>query len=107
MSVDSLPAKAGKLPRKGGRVSPRAGYGGTRNTTRRATRRDRPSEIPPLSITPAPRALVARQRADALFHGIVRVASGAPSKPEALGHREYFIMYKHQDTPGLLQGCRS
>lgn len=47
------------------------------------------------------------QRAEALFREIVRVASGAPSKPEALGHREYFIMYKHQDTPGLLQGCRA
>src|SRR5204863_9549456 len=32
---------------------------------------------------------------------VVRVASGEQSKPEALGHREYFVMYKHQDTPGL------
>src|SRR5581483_686650 len=32
---------------------------------------------------------------------VVRVASGQPSKPEALGHREYFLMYKHQDTPPL------
>lgn len=38
---------------------------------------------------------------------IVRVASGEPSKPEALGHREYFVMYKHQDTPGLAEGCRA
>lgn len=34
------------------------------------------------------------------------VAAGAPSKPEALGHREYFIMYKHQSTPDLEGGCR-
>jgi altronate hydrolase len=38
---------------------------------------------------------------------IVRVASGQPSKPEALGHREYFVMYKHQDTPSLEAGCRA
>ena len=38
---------------------------------------------------------------------IVRVASGAPSKPEALGHREYFIMYKHQNTPDLQTGCHA
>jgi altronate hydrolase len=35
------------------------------------------------------------------------VASGVPSKPEALGHREYFVMYKHQDTPQLEAGCRA
>jgi altronate hydrolase len=38
---------------------------------------------------------------------IVSVASGNPSKPEALGHREYFVMYKHQDTPPLEVGCRA
>ncbi len=38
---------------------------------------------------------------------IVRVASGEPSKPERLGHREYFIMYKHQNTPSLSDGCRA
>jgi altronate dehydratase large subunit len=38
---------------------------------------------------------------------IVRTAQGKPSKPEALGHREYFIMYKHQNTPGLEAGCRA
>jgi altronate hydrolase len=38
---------------------------------------------------------------------VVRVASGEPSRPEALGHREYFIMYKHQDTPPLEVGCRA
>lgn len=34
------------------------------------------------------------------------VAAGTPSRPEALGHREYFVMYKHQDTPPLQVGCR-
>jgi altronate hydrolase len=35
------------------------------------------------------------------------VAAGRPSKPEALGHREYFVMYKHQDAPELAAGCRA
>jgi altronate hydrolase len=34
-------------------------------------------------------------------------AAGAMSQPERLGHREYFIMYKHQDTPALAAGCRA
>jgi altronate hydrolase len=38
---------------------------------------------------------------------VVSVAAGAQSRPEALGHREYFIMYKHQDTPSLQEGCRA
>jgi len=38
---------------------------------------------------------------------IVRTAKGMPSKPEALGHREYFIMYKHQKSPGLEAGCHA
>jgi altronate hydrolase len=38
---------------------------------------------------------------------VAGVASGSASKPESLGHREYFIMYKHQDTPGLEAGCRA
>ncbi len=42
-----------------------------------------------------------------LLELIVRTAQGQPSKPEALGHREYFIMYKHQNTPGLEAGCRA
>lgn len=42
-----------------------------------------------------------------LAREVIRVAAGAPSKPEALGHREYFIMYKHQDTPPLTAGCRA
>jgi altronate hydrolase len=35
------------------------------------------------------------------------IASGQLSKPEALGHREYFVMYKHQNTPSLEAGCRA
>jgi altronate hydrolase len=38
---------------------------------------------------------------------VARVAAGEPSKPEQLGHREYFIMYKHQETPSLAAGCRA
>ncbi len=38
---------------------------------------------------------------------VIRVAGGEPSKPERLGHREYFIMYKHQETPSLSAGCRA
>ena len=37
---------------------------------------------------------------------VVRVAQGEVSKSEALGHREYFVMYKHQSAPGLDDGCR-
>jgi altronate hydrolase len=37
---------------------------------------------------------------------IIKVAAGKPSKPEALGHREYFIPYKHQKVPSLEAGCR-
>lgn len=43
----------------------------------------------------------------ALAERIVRVAGGEPSKPERLGHREYFIMYKHQNAPSLTAGCRA
>jgi altronate dehydratase large subunit len=38
---------------------------------------------------------------------VVRIATGESSKPERLGHREYFIMYKHQNTPSLSEGCRA
>jgi len=38
---------------------------------------------------------------------VVRVAQGEPSKPESLNHREYFIMYKHQNTPSLEAGCHA
>ena len=45
--------------------------------------------------------------AEELLRLVVQVAAGTPSKPEALGHREYFLMYKHQDTPPLEIGCRA
>jgi altronate dehydratase large subunit len=38
---------------------------------------------------------------------VFSVSSGKPSKPEALGHREYFLMYKHQNTPSLQKGCHA
>jgi altronate hydrolase len=38
---------------------------------------------------------------------VTRVAASEPSKPEQLGHREYFIMYKYQETPSLAAGCRA
>lgn len=44
---------------------------------------------------------------DELLTLTVDVACGTPTKPERLGHREYFIMYKHQDTPPLEVGCRA
>jgi altronate hydrolase len=47
------------------------------------------------------------QAAEELKRLIIAVASGEASKPEALGHREYFVMYKHQDTPTLAEGCRA
>lgn len=47
------------------------------------------------------------QCADELGGMVADVAAGQPSKPEALGHREYFVMYKHQDTPDLDRGCRN
>jgi altronate hydrolase len=46
------------------------------------------------------------EAADELLDLLVAVAAGQKTKPEALGHREYFIMYKHQDTPSLEAGCR-
>jgi altronate hydrolase len=42
-----------------------------------------------------------------LMKMVGRVAAGQLSKPEALGHREYFVMYKHQDAPELAAGCRA
>jgi len=47
------------------------------------------------------------QCANELGAMVADVAEGMPSKPEALGHREYFVMYKHQDTPDLERGCRN
>ena len=37
---------------------------------------------------------------------VVQVAGGQASKSEQIGHREYFIMYKHQDMPSRTDGCR-
>ncbi len=48
-----------------------------------------------------------KQATEELRDLVVSVASGSPSRPEALGHREYFVMYKHQDTPSLDAGCRA
>ncbi|MEW5978609.1 MAG: UxaA family hydrolase [Acidobacteriota bacterium] len=47
------------------------------------------------------------QAGDELLRLVVQVASGHPTKPEALGHREYFVPYKHQATPDLAAGCRA
>lgn len=47
------------------------------------------------------------QAAAALGSLVAQTAAGNSTKPEGLGHREYFIMYKHQDTPSLEQGCRA
>jgi altronate hydrolase len=44
---------------------------------------------------------------DELLAMTLDVARGGLTKPERLGHREYFIMYKHQDTPPLDVGCRA
>ena len=51
--------------------------------------------------------LTLEQAGEELRDLVVAVASGRMSKPEALGHREYFLMYKHQDTPPLEIGCRA
>lgn len=47
------------------------------------------------------------EAASELENMVCQVAAGQPSKPEALGHREYLLTYKHQDTPNLLDGCRA
>jgi altronate dehydratase large subunit len=44
---------------------------------------------------------------DELLELVVRTAAGASTRPEQLGHREYFISYKHQDVPPLEIGCRA
>ena len=46
------------------------------------------------------------EAANELMELIAEVASGQMSKPERLGHREFFLMYKHQDVPSLEAGCR-
>lgn len=47
------------------------------------------------------------EAAESVASLVAATAAGAPTKPEQLGHREYFIMYKHQNTPSLEQGCRA
>jgi len=46
------------------------------------------------------------EAADELMNLIADIASGRQTKPERLGHREFFLMYKHQDVPSLEAGCR-
>ena len=48
-----------------------------------------------------------KQAAEELAKLIAAIATGMPSKPEALKHREYFLMYKYQDTPSLEAGCHA
>jgi len=47
------------------------------------------------------------EAAEELLDLIACVAEGRPSKPEKLGHREFFLMYKHQDVPSLEAGCHA
>ena len=47
------------------------------------------------------------EAAEELMSLTAAVAAGVESRAEALGHREFFIMYKHQDTPALEAGCRA
>jgi altronate hydrolase len=51
--------------------------------------------------------LALTEAAEELADLVQLVAQGQPTKPEALGHREYFLMYKHQDTPALSAGCHA
>ena len=51
--------------------------------------------------------LTLEQAGQQLADLVRNVAMGALSRPEALKHREYFLMYKHQDTPSLEAGCRA
>ncbi len=48
-----------------------------------------------------------KQSAERLGQLVARIARGESSKPERLGHREYFVMYKHQNTPSLTEGCHA
>ena len=51
-------------------------------------------------------SLTIDEAADELSQLIMKTSSGAPTKPELLGHAEYFIPYKHQNAPQLQTGCR-
>jgi len=45
--------------------------------------------------------------AEDLMQLVYETAAGKKSKPELIGHQEYFVMYKHQDTPSLEAGCHA
>lgn len=45
--------------------------------------------------------------ANQLLDLVIDTARGRATKPEQLGHREYFVMYKHQSVPDLATGCRA
>jgi len=45
------------------------------------------------------------QAGEELRELVARVAGGQASKSEQIGHREYFIMYKHQKPPSRTEGC--
>jgi altronate hydrolase len=53
------------------------------------------------------RAQTLDQAAKDLGDLVVKIAAGQLTKPEQLGHREYFVMYKHQNTPSLGAGCHA
>ena len=46
------------------------------------------------------------EAATALAHQICDTAAGVPTKPERLGHQEYFVMYKYQNLASGTGGCR-
>lgn len=50
--------------------------------------------------------LTMQEAGQELLEYVVQIAKGEMTKSEALGHREYFITYKHQDAPALVDGCR-
>lgn len=85
----------------GSPVAPLIKITGNAQTYRRM-RDDMDFDASPVLETAEPLDAAAARLAELVF----RVASGDRSKPEALGHREYFIMYKHQETPSLREGCR-
>ena len=51
--------------------------------------------------------LTLTEAGDELMEMVIATAQGKLTKPESLGHREYAIIYKHQDTPSLEAGCRA
>jgi altronate dehydratase large subunit len=47
------------------------------------------------------------QAGEELLELVIQVAGGGSTKPEQLGHREFFIPYKHQNIPTLEAGCHA